>query len=80
MNQSPGSLTDLSHLAFGLPVAVAVGVRSKVPYLLFPLACELGEEVIEKIIENLKANNAIELGEKNLVTPDKVKLILEDRL
>ncbi len=35
---------------------------------------------ISKIIENLKANNFVTLGEKKLVTPEKVEAILEDRL
>ncbi len=35
---------------------------------------------IQKVIDNLKANNFIALGEKKLVTPEKVEAILEDRL
>lgn len=35
---------------------------------------------IKKIVANLKANNFVALGERKLVTPEKVELILEDRL
>lgn len=35
---------------------------------------------ILKVIENLTANNFVTLGEKKLVTPEKVEAILEDRL
>lgn len=34
---------------------------------------------IKNVVENLKANNFVALGEKKLVTPGKVELILEDR-
>ena len=34
----------------------------------------------KKVVENLKANNFVALGERKLVTPEKVELILEDRL
>jgi NADP-dependent alcohol dehydrogenase len=35
---------------------------------------------IQKVIDNLKANKYVELGEKKLVTPAKVQAILSDRL
>ncbi|MCF8366809.1 MAG: iron-containing alcohol dehydrogenase [Bacteroidales bacterium] len=41
---------------------------------------ELGKETISNVILNLKANNYVELGEKKLVTPEKVLEILEGRL
>jgi len=41
---------------------------------------KLGKETITNVIKNLKANNYVELGEKKLVTPEKVLEILESRL
>jgi len=41
---------------------------------------DLGQETITNVIKNLKANNYVELGEKKLVTPEKVGMILEGRL
>lgn len=41
---------------------------------------KLGNETITNVIKNLKANNYTELGEKKLVTPEKVLEILENRL
>jgi NADP-dependent alcohol dehydrogenase len=41
---------------------------------------QLGKETIGKVIENLKKNGFTALGEKRLVTPDKVEEILLDRL
>ena len=41
---------------------------------------KLKKEDIQKVIENLKANNFTALGEKKLVTPEKVEAILSDRL
>ncbi len=41
---------------------------------------QLGKEVIGKVVENLKKNGFTALGEKRLVTPEKVEEILLDRL
>lgn len=41
---------------------------------------DLNSEVIAKVVQNLKDNNYVELGEKKLLTPKKVKAILENRL
>jgi len=41
---------------------------------------DLGSETISNVIRNLKDNNYLELGEKKLVTPEKVVEILENRL
>jgi NADP-dependent alcohol dehydrogenase len=40
----------------------------------------LDHSVIEKVINNLKANNYVALGERKMVTPEKVKAILADRV
>ncbi len=41
---------------------------------------KLGKEAIEKVVLNLKKNGFTALGEKRLVTPEKVAEILTDRL
>jgi NADP-dependent alcohol dehydrogenase len=41
---------------------------------------QLDNSVIEKVIANLKANGFMALGEKKLVTPEKVRAILTDRI
>lgn len=41
---------------------------------------DLGEDTIDKIIENLKDNGYTALGEQKKVTPEKVRSILSDRL
>lgn len=41
---------------------------------------KLEKDDISKVIANLKANNFVALGENKQVTPEKVELILEDRL
>jgi NADP-dependent alcohol dehydrogenase len=41
---------------------------------------DLGEDTIDKIIENLKDNGYTALGEQKKVTPEKVRAILSDRL
>ena len=41
---------------------------------------DLGEDTIDKIIENLKDNGFTALGEQKKVTPEKVRSILSDRL
>lgn len=40
----------------------------------------IGHEVIDAVVENLKRNGAVALGEKKMVTPARVREILEDRL
>ncbi len=41
---------------------------------------DLSRITISSVIKNLKANNYVALGEKKLVTPEKVGMILESRL
>ena len=41
---------------------------------------KLEKSDVKKVVENLEANNFVTLGERKLVTPEKVERILEDRL
>jgi len=52
----------------------ALGVKTKLSDY------EIGKDAIPALIENLAKGNEIKLGEKGLVTADKVEAILEDRL